>query len=552
MNKLLRSILALILCLSIIPGIFSLPSFAEETETTQPPAEETETTQPPVEDDLLISTNQETQAQDVSSRDCVTEAVGIPSVGTLFDGNTYSGWDSAENASLTLTYESGIGSLYIYFQHAYGVYTLTDNASGEVHTCGEHGFMHEFIDVEAAFGYAPSSVTLSFENGPVAINEVVIYTPGEVPASVQKWEAPKEDGTDLILFSTHGDDEQLFFAGLLPYYAGELDYEVLVVYLTDHQNQSGTRRMREMLAGLWAVGVKTYPVFGYFEDFKTLDRQAAYYVFEQYGHDTEELRGFVVEQLRRFNPKVVIGHDFKGEYNHGQHIVYAEMLAEALEISNDPEAYPELAEKYGVWDVPKAYFHLYGENPVVMDWDQPLEAFDGLTAFQVTQELGFPCHKSQQRSWFYLWIYGDYGEITQASQITKYSPCEYGLYRSTVGEDVQKNDFFENMTTYAEDAILEAERLEQERLEQERLEAERAEQERLEKERQEAERAEQERLEKEQKAREEAEKAAAQQAKEKAERRERQNRVLYGILAGCSVLILLLIILIFRIGRRKK
>ena len=542
MNKRIRTIFALALCLCMLPAFFALPAGAEETEPTQPPTEE----------NLLIAPRPEKQAEDVSGRDCVTESEGIPSLNGLFDGDIYSGWNSAKQASLTLSHESGIGSLYIFYQHAYGVYTLTDNATGQVHICGEHGFMHEFIDVEAAFGYAPTTLTLTYDDGPVAINEIVIYTPGQVPDTVQKWEAPVEDGTDLILFSTHGDDEQLFFAGLLPYYAGELDYEVQVVYLTDHQNQSGTRRMREMLAGLWAVGVRNYPVFGYFEDFKTLDRKAAYDVFEDYGHDREELCGFVVEQIRRFNPKVVVGHDFKGEYNHGQHIVYAEMLAEALEISNDPEAYPELAEKYGVWDVPKAYFHLYGENPIVMDWDQPLEAFDGLTAFQVTQQLGFPCHKSQLKSWFYLWIYGDYGEITQASQIQKYSPCEYGLYRSMVGEDVQKNDFFENVTTYAEDAILEAERLEQERLEQERLEAERAEQERLEKERLEAERAEQERLEKEQKAREEAEKAEKAAAEQARQRKERQDRFLKIVLAGAGVLIVILIVLIFCVGRRKK
>ena len=28
----------------------------------------------------------------------------------------------------------------------------------------------------------------------------------------------------------------------------------------------------------------------------------------------------------------------------------------------------------------------------------------------------------------------------------KYSPCEFGLYRSLVGEDVNKNDMFENLT----------------------------------------------------------------------------------------------------------
>ena len=44
-----------------------------------------------------------------------------------------------------------------------------------------------------------------------------------------------------------------------------------------------------------------------------------------------------------------------------------------------------------------------------------------------------------------------------------------------MGEDVLKNDFIENIVTYAEQERLEQERLEQERLEQERLEQERLE-----------------------------------------------------------------------------
>lgn len=439
MNLLFRRFFALFLCLCLLCSCF-LPSQAEETEPTAPP-------------ELL--------AEDISSCSLVTDADGI-NLNPLFDGKTYYGYASADQAHVTLYHEGGIGSLYLIFWLPYGPYTMTNNDTGAVHTCGTHGFLYEFQDLVEIFGTAPSSVTLTFDNGPVTINELTVYTPGRVPDTVQKWEAPAEDGTDLILFSTHGDDEQLFFAGLLPYYAAELDYEVLVVYMTDHQNQSTTRRMREMLAGLWAVGVRTYPVFGYFGDVKKATMEQTYQWFESQGHTREELLGFVVEQLRRFNPKVVVGHDFNGEYRHAQHMVYTDLLVKALEISNDPAAYPELAEKYGLWDVPKTYIHLYEENPIIMDWDQPLESFDGLTAFQVTQKYGFPAHKSQQRSWFHRWLYGYRGEIRQASQITEYSPCEYGLYRSTVGADVEKNDFFENVTTHAQDRQAEEERLAEE------------------------------------------------------------------------------------------
>ena len=43
----------------------------------------------------------------------------------------------------------------------------------------------------------------------------------------------------------------------------------------------------------------------------------------------------------------------------------------------------------------------------------------------------------------------------KATDIKQYSPCWYGLYRSTVGEDVQKQDLFENLTSYEEDAKME-------------------------------------------------------------------------------------------------
>ena len=143
------------------------------------------------------------------------------------------------------------------------------------------------------------------------------------------------------------------------------------------------------------------------------------------------------------------------------------------------------------------YLHLYEENAIVLNYDQPLDQFGGMTAFEVTQKLGYPCHESQQWTWFTGWINGKNDPITLASQIKKYNPCKFGLYYSSVGEDVQKNDFLENIVTYAEQERLEQERLEQERLEQERLEQERLEQERLEQERLEQERLEQERLEQE-------------------------------------------------------
>lgn len=390
------------------------------------------------------------EAEDISGKKLVTDYSGFSSPNRLFDGSLINTLEMKAGASFTLTHEEGIGSLYILFALEYGEYTVTDEDTGESHIFGTDGYLHEFLNLEEVFGHAPRSVTVAFEESRAQINELYVFTSGEVPDFVQKWAPPAEGEADLVLFSTHGDDEQLFFTGLLPYYSAELGYNVQVVYLTDHRNMTN-RRVTEMLNGLWAVGVRNYPVFGGFGDYYSESLAEAYMRYRNKGITDEELLGFVVENIRRFRPKVAVGHDLRGEYGHGMHMLYADFLCQAVEIAGDPERFPELAEKYGVWDVPKTYLHLYPENAIWMDWDVPLESFDGMTAFEVTKELGFPCHVSQQS--YYSWYFSG---ISAAADIPKYSPCEFGLYRSTVGEDVQKNDFFENVATHAEDALLEA------------------------------------------------------------------------------------------------
>ena len=221
-----------------------------------------------------------------------------------------------------------------------------------------------------------------------------------------------------------------------------------VAYLTDHRNLT-KGRTHEMLNGLWSTGVTAYPVFGKFADFRIDDLQGTYNEYARRGTTKQALQAYVVEQIRRFKPQVTVAHDFKGEYGHGMHMVYTNLLVNSLEITNDATKFPESAEKYGVWDVPKTYIHLYKENPVVIDYDQPLNSFNGITAFQATQKFGYPCHESQQYTWFTNWLNGK-GSITKATQIKTYNPCEFGLYRTTVGDDVLKNDFMENIIKYAD------------------------------------------------------------------------------------------------------
>ena len=163
---------------------------------------------------------------------------------------------------------------------------------------------------------------------------------------------------------------------------------------------------------------------------------------------------------------MAVAHDFNGEYGHTLHKVYARLVADAVAVSADPEAYPESAETYGIWDVPKTYVHLYEENPIVMNWDIPMENFGGMTPYQVAKELGFPCHSSQQKGWGYFFRGHD-----TCADIPHYNPSFYGLYRATVAADEEKNDMFENLLSYGEQEILAREEARKQAEEEARLKA---------------------------------------------------------------------------------
>ena len=308
----------------------------------------------------------------------------------------------------------------------YGVYLIWDQppgawsgaADGTAVSGGENGFLHEYVPLESGC----NTLTITPQAGALCC-DIYLFGAGELPDWVQRWQPPLEDA-DLLLLPTHADDEHLYFGGTMPYYAGELQKKVQVVYFTNHWAEP--YRPHELLDGLWTVGVTAYPVFS-----DVVDRYADSIEQARAMVGEEEGIAFQVEQLRRFKPEVVIGHDLNGEYGHGMHKFNAYTLQQALELSGDPQQFPDSAAQYGAWEVPKAYLHLYPENQITMDWDIPLERFEGKTALEMAV-LGFAEHRSQQ-TYFKVEDFGPYD-------------CRlFGLCHSTVGADVQGGDFFENL-----------------------------------------------------------------------------------------------------------
>ena len=256
------------------------------------------------------------------------------------------------------------------------------------------------------------------------INELNVLSAGERPDWVQVWE-PVWEKADLLLVVAHPDDEYVFMGGIIPYYGAERGKRVLVAYITE----SSCERRTELLDGLWTVGQRSYPLIGKFYDRYTMNMETAYRKLGK-----AKTRRYMVELFRKYRPDVVVTHDIHGEYGHGVHKICADIVRYALDKAADPKAEKALAKQYGTWEVPKCYIHLYEKEQIRFDWDaMVLEAFGGKTAFEVA-DAAWHCHLSQQKSKYRVYM-----------EDSEYDSQVFGLYRSTVGQDTEHNDFFENL-----------------------------------------------------------------------------------------------------------
>ena len=385
------------LCTVLFAGIFSLCFFAEEAEPS---------------------------GRDMTEQVSLNFTVGDGRSSRLLDRSVKTSCSSSGYFELKISAEEPIYGIYLLWNDAVPRWTLT--GEGESVTGGEYGFWHEYMPLSGGKEYV-----LTWDLCPEAeLAEVYFLSEGTVPDFVQIWEPPCEKA-DFLLLPTHADDEHLWFGGTMPYYGGELGYKIQVVYLMKHV--SG--RHHELLNGLWHVGIRNYPVISEF-----IDKYSGSLSHAKTLYPEEEVLSFLVENIRRFKPEVIVGHDLNGEYGHGAHILNATVLSQrALDAANDPAQCPESFARYGAWETKKCYLHLYHENEVFIDWTAKiLTAFDGKNAYQVAQE-GFDQHVSQR----------DAFSMSLDSR-EKYGNALFGLIHSTVGPDVMRNDFLENIP---EDAL---------------------------------------------------------------------------------------------------
>lgn len=390
--------------------------------------------------------------KDAEEITCFHSVKNIENFEYATDGDHSSYAICGEGASITFSSGNSIGGLYVEFNHAPGKWTASAGTKTTEH--GNYGFIHEFVDVQDTFGLK-YAVTFSFPAG-TEITDIRSYGAGRVPDSVQRWNPPAEKA-DILLIPAHSDDDQLYFAGLLPYYCTVRRLTVQTVFFTEHLSEN--YRWHERLDALWTSGVRNYPVVSEFPDQYSRDSKTAFSNFEEAGYSRQTIEEWLALQLRRFRPLVAVTHALDGEYGHGQHMAAAQVLTSAADLA---AATSFVTEGYSAYDLPKLYLHSDAREQIVIDcYDTRFEELGYSTPFRVSQQA-YLVHKSQYYADLLVWMFGTVYPvskpgtitITRADQITKYDPRVFGLVRRGAGvpEDVKKNDFMENLVGYAEQA----------------------------------------------------------------------------------------------------
>ena len=364
------------------------------------------------------------EARDLTS-ECVISSPN-KETDSVHDGEYTSFWRSRTSEKPYLEFQTPEGEkaqyLYICFAEMPEDWVIEEEIDGEWQTCanGTRDYYHVVVELNGKTHFRLAGI--SEKESYLKINEVFVFSEGDLPDWVQRWE-PTPEKADLLLLVAHPDDELIFFGGTIPTYAAERNMNVIVAYMS----YSNTTRRSELLNGLWHMGLRQYPVIGDFVDvyMKTLD--------DAYSRWTKKTsRAYITELIRKYKPEVMLTHDINGEYGHGAHRLCANAAKYCTERSGDADYMPESAEKWGTWTVKKLYLHMGQENTIFMDWHVPLESMGGKTGLELAQEA-YGYHVTQHTTSF---VVTDEGRTGNA---------KFSLVYSNVGEDTVGGDFFENV-----------------------------------------------------------------------------------------------------------
>lgn len=372
-----------------------------------------------------IDTSDATAGQAVDiTKNCkfkLTEGKAAPMVDNKL--STY--WRNKKKAKITITLPAGdvAGGLYIeWYKKPSGFSLVEYGVDGKEILTTSSDSLFVGLTTYLPLTSETKKVDLVFPKKNCSISTLRAYSVGTLPSGLQMWQAPASKA-DLMVLVAHQGEEFLYMGGSIPYYAQVEGKKVQVVYAAN----GGRARYKEALTGLWAAGLTTYPDFAGFPD-----KKATKLADVTKSWNKTKLLESLVARIRKYKPEVIVTHDVKGEEGHGAHILIADVIQKAIVQAADESKFPKSAQAYGVWQAKKLYLHLYGDNQITMDWTTAYPELGGESPSDVAK-TGFKAHASQQKSF----TYQDGG---------KYDNALFGLAFTTVGPDVDKNDFFENIS----------------------------------------------------------------------------------------------------------
>lgn len=379
---------------------------------------------------LSLSVAFAAEANDITE-DCKFKVCSSGRKYTLMTDKKYTSyWESNKIKTpwIAITAPEGkpIAGLYVCFGNmpeSWEIQTSDDGKDWFTAVPGDTRFLHAYVALPQPAQHVRLAVT-SEKKTALRINDLFVLSEGDLPDWVQVWQ-PTEEKADILFLSTHPDDELIFFGGAIPTYAVEQQRKVVVAYFT----RSNTTRSSELLNGLWHMGVRTYPVIGNFKDSYAKNLKAAYKSAGGKGKVNE----WIVGLYRQYKPEVVVTQDTNGEYGHKQHMMIADAAQNCIALAANEDEFTASTIAYGTWQVKKLYLHLYPENQITFDWTVPLKSMNGATGIELAEEA-YTLHKTQASSGM---------SVTETG--TKYDNRMFGLAFTTVGEDVRKDDFLENI-----------------------------------------------------------------------------------------------------------
>ena len=140
-----------------------------------------------------------------------------------------------EGTRITVSSETKMHSLYVIWDCMVPEWTLQIGENS--YTYGKYNFLHEYIELPEETNELVIVIPNAGDQTPIKglnkmrMSDIIAFDTPDVPVWVQKWEPPCEEA-DILAFSTHSDDEQIFLGGITPIYQAEKNMRVQFAFFT--------------------------------------------------------------------------------------------------------------------------------------------------------------------------------------------------------------------------------------------------------------------------------------------------------------------------------